>query len=53
MCKELCVELLLSEDENNKDGNAYLCDDREGWKGKKIYLGISTKRTKLGFAKHA
>jgi len=45
--------ILLPGDENNKDGNTYLCYDREGWKGKKIYLGISTKGMKLGFVKHA
>jgi hypothetical protein len=51
MYKELCVELLLPGDENNKDGNTYLCYDREGWKGKKTYLGISTKGMKLDFCK--
>lgn len=44
---------LLPEDENNKDGNAYLFCDRGGWKRKKKYLGISTKGMKLGFARHA
>jgi hypothetical protein len=53
MCKKLCVELLLPGDENIKDGNTYLCYDREGWKGKKIYLEINKKGTELGFARHA
>jgi len=53
MCKELCVELLLPGDENIKDGNTYLCYDRDGWKGKKIYLGINKKGKELGLARHA
>jgi hypothetical protein len=44
---------LLPGDDNNKDGNTYLSNDREGRKEKKIYLGISTKGTKFGVAKHA
>jgi hypothetical protein len=47
MCKELCVELLLPGYENNKDGNTYLCYDRERWKGKKICLESSTKERSL------
>jgi hypothetical protein len=43
---------LLPGDDNSKDGNTYLYNDREGWKENKIYLGISTKGTKLRLAKH-
>jgi hypothetical protein len=52
MCKELRVELLLPEDENNKDGNTYfyVMTERDG---KKYNWELAQKETKLGFAKHA
>jgi hypothetical protein len=52
MCKELCVELYCQETRIIKmEIHIYVMTEKDG-KERKIYLGISTKGKKLGFAKH-
>jgi hypothetical protein len=51
MCKELCVELYCQETRIIKmEIHIYIMTEKD--KKEKIYLGISTKETKLGFAEH-
>jgi hypothetical protein len=54
MYNELCVELLLSGDENNEAGNTYLCYGRGKERKERKYIWeLAQKERSLVFAKHA